>query len=252
MTRRSLYPRASYLLAVLGLTLAWGPISAVAQTATSEWQAELAGENEVPPAESTATGTFTATFDEEAETLEWSLSAPDATGVTAAHLHSGAAGTNGPIVLPLFAAPEDAPVNSLDESGTTDVAAELIGPFEGDFAGFVAALEAGEIYVNVHTVDNPAGEIRAQVESADGPAPTEATPTPTEATPAPTEATPAPTPEATQAPADSTPAAVPSAADTGNAGLGFSGGASAALSVLLVVLTGVIVAGGRLIGRQRN
>jgi len=238
MTRESLYRRAPYLLVALGLALVWAPISAFAQSAASEWQAELAGENEVPPVESTATGTFTATFDEEAETIEWTLSASDVTGVTAAHLHRGAAGTNGPIVLPLFAAPENAPVDSLDESGTTDVAAELIGPFEGDLAGFVAALEAGEIYVNVHTVDNPGGEIRAQVESAGEPAPTQATP--------------APTPEAPQPPAGSAPAAGPSAADTGNAGLDFSGGATAGLTVLLVVLTGVVVAGGRLIVRQRS
>jgi hypothetical protein len=57
-----------------------------------------------------------------------------------------------------------------------------------DFAGFVAALKGGALYVNVHTSTNPNGEIRGQVtltQETSTPTPT-ATETATASPPAPT------------------------------------------------------------------
>jgi hypothetical protein len=42
---------------------------------------------------------------------------------------------------------------------------DLVGPLTGDWDGFLQALEEGTLYVNVHTVDNPGGEVRDQVEA---------------------------------------------------------------------------------------
>ncbi len=68
---------------------------------------------------------------------------------TAAHIHRGAAGTNGPVVFPFTA-----PGASGDSSGCTPPAAGLIDEILGNLPGF---------YVNVHTQEHPAGAIRAQL-----------------------------------------------------------------------------------------
>jgi hypothetical protein len=83
-----------------------------------------------------------------------------------AHIHSGAAGSNGPIVADLIA--PGSGVASINQSGTITVA-NLKGPMAGDMAAFMAALRAGTLYVNVHTVANPGGELRAQFPAPPGP-----------------------------------------------------------------------------------
>jgi CHRD domain len=67
----------------------------------------------------------------------------------AAHIHRGAAGVNGPVVVP-FNAPDAAGKSS----GCTEAAASLITEITGGPAGF---------YVNVHTKEHPGGAIRAQL-----------------------------------------------------------------------------------------
>ncbi|TAJ17962.1 MAG: CHRD domain-containing protein, partial [Dehalococcoidia bacterium] len=155
----------------LGAGLAIAAVAALApalvmgQATTSRYEARLAGTNEVPAVTSAATGTFTATLDEAAGTIAWTLSVPAITNATAAHIHAGAAGVNGGIVLSLFAAPTGSPASSINVSGTAR-AADLSGAFAGNLPGFVTALKAGGLYVNVHTSANPGGEIRAQVVAA--------------------------------------------------------------------------------------
>ncbi len=73
----------------------------------------------------------------------------------------GPASENGPVVAFLFGL-DEAGVNMVEASGTI-TEAELLGPLEGNFAGLVEALEAGNLYVNVHSLENPAGEIRGQI-----------------------------------------------------------------------------------------
>ncbi|MEO1511019.1 MAG: choice-of-anchor I family protein, partial [Planctomycetota bacterium] len=67
----------------------------------------------------------------------------------ALRIHGAAAGANGPIVRNLTVRDNG--------DGTAD--------FQGEFtltAGEITALEAGEFYINVHTVDNGGGELRGQ------------------------------------------------------------------------------------------
>lgn len=65
--------------------------------------------------------------------------------VTAAHIHQAAAGVNGGIIHPFDSA---------------------VSPFRGVFqlsAAELTALQAGNLYVNVHSTANPGGEIRGQI-----------------------------------------------------------------------------------------
>jgi CHRD domain len=68
---------------------------------------------------------------------------------TAAHIHKGAAGTNGPVVVPF-----DAPGADGTSSGCATAAQSLIDDILANRSGY---------YVNVHTKEHPAGAIRAQL-----------------------------------------------------------------------------------------
>ena len=162
-TWMSVIRRSGRLLAVGALLAALVAVPAVVSGQTGvAYRAALIGANEVPPVASTATGTFTATLDEAAGTITWTLAVPSITNASAAHLHQGPPTVAGPVVLPLFAAPAGTTASSINVSGTSRQS-DLSGPLAGNFAGFVAALKAGNIYVNAHTTQNPGGEIRGQI-----------------------------------------------------------------------------------------
>ena len=193
------------------LAIALVPSLVTAQAANTQLRASLTGTSEVPANASTATGTFTASLDEGTGTLSWTLTVPTITAATMAHLHQGASGANGGVVLDLFI--PAAPANTISQTGSSKLA-DLKGPLAGNFAGFVAALKSGGIYANVHTTANPGGEIRGQVAVVT-------------ATPAPTVA--APTPAATAAPAATT---APAPGKTGTGGLARGEGATSLLMVV--------------------
>jgi hypothetical protein len=90
-----------------------------------------------------------------------------ATGISGAHLHSGAAGVNGPIRIGLFPGP--------GSNFTTNPLAGVDGQlYEGSFeasdvtgityADLLAGMRAGTVYGNVHTTQYGGGEIRGQVQ----------------------------------------------------------------------------------------
>jgi hypothetical protein len=118
--------------------------------------ATLSGANEVPPSGSTATGT--ATIERDGDEVDFTVTVNGLTAVTMAHIHSGAAGVNGPIRVNLFLGPTTGTVNGQLVSGTftaTDV--QTIS-----FDVLLNELRTGAAYVNVHTTAFPAGEIRGQ------------------------------------------------------------------------------------------
>ena len=119
--------------------------------------ATLAGSNSAPPVPSTATGSATITVDTATNTVHYSVQFSGlSSGLTASHIHVGAAGTNGPIVVPFVI-------------GTAT--GQTSGSFSGDNttapAATVAALAANPsgFYVNVHTTTHPGGEVRGQLGS---------------------------------------------------------------------------------------
>ena len=96
-----------------------------------------------------ARGTFTATVTrtDAGASISWQLTFSGLTGnAGAAHIHQAAAGSSGPVVLPLCG-PCESPL-----SGTGNLSEAAL-----------AAIESGNAYVNVHTPTNAAGEIRGQL-----------------------------------------------------------------------------------------
>ena len=79
---------------------------------------------------------------------------------TAAHLHLGQAGVNGPVVADLAAGLRHNSVYiNVRANDVTGPLAESDDPF----LSLLNELAAGNIYVNIHTAENPGGELRGQV-----------------------------------------------------------------------------------------
>lgn len=127
-----------------------------------EFSATLSGDNEVPPVETEATGEATFELTETEDGLHYEITAENIDGVVAAHIHCAPDGVNGPVGVTLFDGDPTIPDGTLVED-------TVMGPDDGNGCGWetladvVAAMRAGEAYVNVHTEANPAGEIRGQI-----------------------------------------------------------------------------------------
>jgi hypothetical protein len=119
----------------------------------------LTGDEEVPPVQTEATGIaeFTPMG---MDSIGYSINATNIEGTTAGHVHQGAKGENGPVVVTLFK--YDTPMNEVSENGTI-TADKLEGPMAGkQISDLAAAGGNGTLYVNIHTEKNPNGEIRGQ------------------------------------------------------------------------------------------
>lgn len=148
-------------LAVAGLALhGLGAALAAPRTAVQEallLRAALGGAAEVPPVTTGATGEAVLIVEPDGATVRFALTVDGIQGITAAHLHLGAAGVAGPPIASLYdASGAEAPGGPFDAEH----------PISGTLAlspTHVLALVAGDVYVNVHTVTHPSGEIRGQV-----------------------------------------------------------------------------------------
>ena len=149
-------------LAAAGVVTACNGDAAAPQPGTQStmYVAQMSGANEVPALTSGATGT--ATFTLTGQTLSYTVSVADLSGnVAASHIHLGAAGTNGGILYPFTAA---AVQSGQVASGTIDLTQPIsngTSSISGD--SLLALLNSGQLYTNVHTQANPAGEIRGQI-----------------------------------------------------------------------------------------
>jgi hypothetical protein len=112
---------------------------------------QLTGANEGTTGDADGTGTATIRILREAEKVCFRLTAQNIIlPSVGAHIHRAAAGTNGPIVIPLVA-PNASGVST---GCATDVSGSLLDEILANPAGF---------YVNIHTTDHPGGAIRAQL-----------------------------------------------------------------------------------------
>jgi len=159
------------LLSLLLITISVSSISLSASTVFAlqgesgnqqKINAKLSGDQEVPPVKTSASGIawFNITHDD----VDFELNVTNLEGATMAHIHSGKQGEIGPPIVQLYKS--DSPtilINGILATGTITANA-----FEGPFAGkqltdFITTMQNGETYVNVHTQQNPDGEIRGQI-----------------------------------------------------------------------------------------
>jgi hypothetical protein len=136
----------------------------------------LTGYQEATPAgvSSSAGGSFEATIDDAAETIDYTLSYSGLeASATQAHVHFGNRFTSGGVSAFLCGGggKPACPTSSGTVSGTI-TAADVIGPTAqgiaaGEFDELVDAIRAGVTYANVHSTLFPAGEIRGQINDDD-------------------------------------------------------------------------------------
>jgi hypothetical protein len=108
--------------------------------------ANLAGSHEVPPVSTKASGKSTITVADD-QTVSGSVIIDDMTA-NAAHIHQGAPGANGPVIIPL--------TKSGDKTFVVPAKAKLTD-------SQYAAYKDGNLYVNVHSPTHPNGEVRVQL-----------------------------------------------------------------------------------------
>lgn len=135
------------IAALLAVSLAAATLvaSAPASAAPVTLIATLNGASEPAGGEARGSGTFSVEVDADAGDFCYTLTAKGIGAPTAAHVHSGAAGANGPPVVTIAVAEDEC------------VAAEpdVLRPIVANPAGY---------YVNVHTAAFPQGAIRGQLQ----------------------------------------------------------------------------------------
>ena len=151
-----------FFLALAGLFVLTAATQAQAQTFT--WTANLSGGNEVPGVVTGSAGTATVTWNTATKTGTYRVDVYNLpVGATASHIHAGANGVAGPVVVNFTVTAGIS--NDFGFSGTfgcSDVvprAAQGINSCE-DFEQMMM-LDNG--YANVHSTANPGGEIRGQL-----------------------------------------------------------------------------------------
>jgi hypothetical protein len=120
----------------------------------------LGGAQEVPAVTTTATGQGTVVISADGSTIMYMVTYSGLSGtLAAAHIHTGAAGSNGGVILPLTAGPSPM-------TGTLTAANFAASGSITTFAQAVAAIRAGTTYFNLHTAANAGGELRGQIVAA--------------------------------------------------------------------------------------
>jgi hypothetical protein len=134
------------LLAVVAAAL--GSSSRVVQAAPVNIDLVAVGAQENPPVSGPGSAIVHLTFDRDTRVLTYAVTVNGLSQdfITASHIHRGAVGVNGPIIYPLSLVP------------FTQISGSItLTPDD------VKDLDAGNLYVNVHSTVNPGGFARAQI-----------------------------------------------------------------------------------------
>jgi hypothetical protein len=136
----------------------------------------MSGAHETPARDTVAQGQAIMKLAADGQSVSYKLIASNIDNVVASHIHVGAVGVAGPVVVFLYG---NAPAGGGRHDGVlaegTFTAANFMGPLAGrPMSELLAAMAAGNTYVNVHTNDGltgtntgpgdfASGEIRGQI-----------------------------------------------------------------------------------------
>ena len=148
---KKLIAKLSCIVAVAAVVLVT-PGCSTYQNMAPDWmpgsgaiKVSLTGTEEVPPLTVSGSGSGSFRVAEDG-TVTGSVTTKDVAG-TMAHIHRGAKGANGPVIVPL------------DKNGDT----YSVPAGRKLTAEQIKDLKAGNLYVNVHTAKNKGGEVRGQL-----------------------------------------------------------------------------------------
>jgi hypothetical protein len=152
-------------IAVFGVAGCGSSDSPNAPSDTTLFTVQLSPANEVPPitnAENTARGTAVITINRATNTFDFNVSLngfPTTSTLTAAHIHPGAAGVNGGVLVDTTLRSTNAPSLA---SGSATFSFVNIGQPAGDTITNILA-NPQNFYFNVHTSANGSGVMRGQL-----------------------------------------------------------------------------------------
>jgi hypothetical protein len=147
--RKSLFaavPLAAVAIAILALAIA-----STASAGGRPLSADLSGSNEVPPVSTgdpDGTGTANLTLNQGQEEICLEIEVQNISTPILQHIHRGAAGTNGPVVV------DFTQLLSQGGDGCVNASRDLVKEIRQNPEGF---------YFNVHTGDFPGGAVRGQL-----------------------------------------------------------------------------------------
>lgn len=151
-------------------------IGGVAVAGGFQYRTTATGAEEVPVRSTSAEAKLNLKLDRRSDSATYNLRITEPIeDAFMSHLHKATVGANGPIAVWLYpSAPPGVPIPG---SFTGQLAKETFGPEslcysptapycvagEGNWDAFVADLDAGLLYLNVHTAGFPGGEVRGQL-----------------------------------------------------------------------------------------
>ena len=159
--------RKRFQLTVLPLSILLLISGLVVPVYAFQFSTFLLWKNEVPPVKTAAVGEAVFTFVRVHGQIavDYRLDVKDIKGVTAAHIHLGKPGKNGPVVVVLYSGPVKKGKFTGRLAHGKITGKELAGPLKGQTLGrLMVEIMLGKAYVNVHTMGHPAGELRGQLE----------------------------------------------------------------------------------------
>ncbi len=127
------------------------------------FKAMLSGSESVPAVETMAKGDATFTLSKDGKALSYYVTVSDLENFTAAHIHLGKKGENGPPVALITNEKKTGKFSGTLAEGTI-TEKELMGSLMGkSVKDLVKQIKRGHAYLNVHTDKYPNGEIRGQI-----------------------------------------------------------------------------------------
>lgn len=135
---------------------------ALVYAAGEKFTAALSGKEEAPPVKTSASGMAVFMASADGKSIKYTLRVKDLTDVTGAHVHVGAPGVKGHPAAILFQGQKAGKTTGILARGTIK-ADDLMDTYKGNLQSFIADMTSGKLYVDVHTIANPNGEIRGQI-----------------------------------------------------------------------------------------